>query len=645
MAKMTALSISNITFSDNLWKKRQQLIRESVIPYQWDTLNDNVPGVEPSHTLENFRIAAGLSNATYYGMVFQDSDLYKWLETVGYSLSMHRTEELEKKADEAIDLVAAAQEESGYIHTYHQCVRPDKKWTNLRDDHELYCAGHLMEAAVAYFDATGKTVLLNVACRFADLISDLFGPGENQMKGYPGHPEIELALLKLYKATDNIKYLNSSKFFIGERGNEPHYFEWEAAKRSDNKGTPPSYCQSHLPIREQSSIEGHAVRAVYLYTAVAELAAETGDPELVEASERVWRNMTDKRMYVTGGIGSSHYHESFSFDYDLPSDRAYTETCASVGLVFWADRMLKLTEDASYADVMERTIYNGLLSGMSLDGTKYFYVNPLEVWPEAVKTRNDLSDTELERQGWFVCACCPPNIARFISSFGDYVYAWKEDRKELQVNLYAAGDAVFSTDTENIRVRQTTEYPWGEHVSFTIDSDKGGVELTLALRVPGWCRNPELKVNGKTVDLEDVTENGYAKVHRYWQKADDVTLFLPMEVEWIRADTRVRENIGKTALQRGPMVYCLEEHDNGSELQEILVSDESPCDVTFEEGDLGGVNVITGRGYRETLHGDALYTTRRPHREPVTFKAVPYFSWANRTPGEMRVWLREAKDD
>ncbi|MGY4690735.1 glycoside hydrolase family 127 protein [Salibacterium sp. K-3] len=641
---MTALSISNITFSDNLWKKRQQLIRESVIPYQWDTLNDNVPGVEPSHTLENFRIAAGLSDKTYYGMVFQDSDLYKWLETVGYSLSLQRVEELERKADEAIDLIAAAQEENGYIHTYHQCVKPDKKWTNLRDDHELYCAGHLIEAAAAYFNATGKTVLLNVACRFADLISDIFGPDPHQVRGYPGHPEIELALLKLYNITDNHKYLNISKFFINERGKQPHYFEWEAEQRKDTKGTPPSYSQAHLPVREQTSIEGHAVRAVYLYTAVAEMAAETGDSDLAEASERVWRNMTDKRMYVTGGIGSSHYHEAFSFDYDLPNDRAYTETCASVGLVFWADRMLKLTEDASYADVMEKTMYNGLLSGMSLDGTKYFYVNPVEVWPEAAAKRNDLSDTEVQRQGWFVCACCPPNIARFISSFGDYVYAWKEAKKELQVNLFAAGEAEYRVDDQNIRVKQTTEYPWEENVSFTIDSDKGGVELTLALRLPGWCRNPELKVNGESVVLQDITEKGYAKVNRFWRKEDEVTLILPMEVERIRADTRVRENIGKVALQRGPIVYCLEEHDNGKELQEVLISDQSPCDVTFEKDELDGVTVITGEAYREKLHGDELYTTRQPEKEAITFKAVPYFSWANRTPGEMKVWLREAKD-
>ncbi|MFZ4453186.1 glycoside hydrolase family 127 protein [Salibacterium aidingense] len=642
MTQMTALPLSNIQLKDQFWKKRQELVRDSVIPYQWNTLNDNIPGVEPSHTLENFRVAAGLSNHSYYGMVFQDSDLYKWLETASYSLSITREEGLEQKTDEAVAVIEAAQEADGYLHTYHQCVHPDRKWTNLRDDHELYCAGHLIEAAVGYFEATGKNQLLKVACRLVDLIAEVFGPEKEKRRGYPGHPEIELALLKLYKTTENKKYLNLCKFFVNERGREPHYFEWEAEEREEKKRKEHSYSQSHLPIREQTSIEGHAVRAVYLYSAAAELAAECKDEELAAACKRLWENMVLKRMYITGGIGSSHYHESFTFDYDLPNDRAYTETCASVGLVFWAWRMIMIDADSSYADAMERTIYNGLISGMSLDGTKYFYVNPLEVWPEAVQKRNDLSDTEVTRQGWFVCACCPPNIARFLSSFGQYMFTLNEKAKELYVHLYAGSETNLTINNQPITLTQTTDYPWKDTVSFKIDSEKEGVEWTLALRLPGWCQDPNIQINGEVVILKEVTEKGYAKLKRAWHTGDEIVLTLPMKLHFLRADTRLRENTGKVALQRGPIVYCVEEADNGRNLQEILVSDETSLQAEYEEL-LDGMVILHGRAYRETMPlSSELYTTRKPEQVTVDLKAIPYYAWANREPGEMRIWLREA---
>jgi Uncharacterized protein conserved in bacteria len=379
LIKSKPVSLKNVKIDDNFWSEYQKLVKEVVIPYQWEALNDNVPDADPSYAIKNFRIAAGEEQGEFGGMVFQDSDVAKWLEAVAYSLTINPDPELEALADKTIDLIAKAQQPDGYLNTYFTIKSPDKKWTNLQECHELYCAGHMMEAAAAYYHATGKKKLLDVMCRFADHIAAVFGVEPGKLKGYDGHQEIELALVKLYKATGNEKYLKLSKYFIDERGQEPYFFEEEWRKRnkisfwSNSVSEKPneSYHQSHKPVREQSEAVGHAVREVYMCTGMADIAAETGDKELFEACKRLWDNIVNRQMYITGGIGSTNHGEAFSFDYDLPNDTIYAETCASVGLIFFAHRMLQIEAKGNYADVMERALYNTVISGMAKDGRHF----------------------------------------------------------------------------------------------------------------------------------------------------------------------------------------------------------------------------------------------------------------------------------
>ena len=417
------------------WRSRQELVRTEAIPYQWEALNDAIPDVEPSHAIQNLRVAAGDATGTHRGFVFQDSDVAKWLEAVGHILQQGRDPALETKADSVIELLERVQQADGYLNSYYQVNKPDERWSNLRDDHELYCAGHLIEAAVAYSNATGKDAILRVARRLADHLWDRFGPAPEKIPGYSGHPEIELALTKLYAATQERRYLDLARFFVDERGRQPNFFIEEAKHRNDTRPYHPEYAQNHLPVREQDTAEGHAVRAMYLFSGAADVACEFDDLSLKEALTGLWDNVTQKRMYVTGGVGSSAWGEAFTLDYDLPGDRAYAETCAAIGLVFWGQRMLRLDGDGKYADVIERALYNGVLSGMSFDAQRYFYVNPLEVWPEAAARRHDMHAVKVERQPWFGCACCPPNLSRLLASLSGYVYGMDPGGDGLFVHL------------------------------------------------------------------------------------------------------------------------------------------------------------------------------------------------------------------
>ena len=388
-----SLDLSKIKIKDPFWSKHVDLVRDVIIPYQWDAMNDRIPDAESSHCLENFRIAAGLKEGEYYGAVFQDTDVAKWLEAVGFSLAYCKDEELERTADEAIDLIAQAQQEDGYINTYFTIHTEEKRWSRLCEGHELYTAGHLMEAAAAYYQGTGKRKLLDCMCRFADLICDTFGPEEGKIHGYPGHQEVEIGLVKLYRLTGERRYLDLAKYFIDARGVGENYFLKEIGAPGYDLITPefhdydPRYSQSHLPVRQQDTAEGHAVRAVYMYCAMADLAYEYQDRELMTACERIWDNMTGKRMYITGGIGSSGILERFTTDYDLPDEYNYAETCAAIGLALFGLRMAQITGKASYIDVVERALYNNILAGIALDGRSFFYVNPLEVWPDACMNR------------------------------------------------------------------------------------------------------------------------------------------------------------------------------------------------------------------------------------------------------------------
>ncbi|AIQ46722.1 hypothetical protein R70723_13215 [Paenibacillus sp. FSL R7-0273] len=632
---------------DEFWGRYIRLVQDVVIPYQYEALHDRVPEAEPSHAIANFEIAAGRKNGEFKGWVFQDSDVAKWLEAVGYSLSIKQDPELERRADEVIELVGEAQQADGYLDTYFIIKEPGNRWTNLQDCHELYCAGHFIEAAVAYYEATGKDKLLNIVRRLVDHIADVFGPEEGKLKGYDGHQEIELALVKLYRLTGEQKYLQLSSFFIDQRGQEPNFLhqEWEDRGQvthwsGKTDKTDLAYLQAHLPVREQSVAVGHSVRAVYMYTAMADLAALTGDAGLREACERLWLNMTQKQMYITGGIGSTHHGEAFTFDYDLPNDTVYAETCASIGLIFFAKRMLELTPDAKYADVMERALYNNVLGSMAQDGKHYFYVNPLEVWPQACSCNPGKHHVKAERQGWFGCACCPPNVARLLTSLNQYIYTVHGDT--LYTNLYIGSESVFTLGGQEVTVSQQNNYPWEGKVQFKV-VPAAAAEFGLAVRIPVWSTGAVLTVNGEAVDIASVLEQGYAVIRRTWNAGDVIELSLPMTAGRVYAHPQLRADAGQTAIQRGPLVYCLEEADNGATLSSISLDDAGAFTESFDKSLLGGAVVVKTDGFRvdEAGWNGGLYGSTKAGVKPVEVTAIPYYMWGNRGSGEMKVWVRD----
>ncbi len=564
--------------------------------------------------------------------VFWDSDVAKWMEAAAYSLTTHPDQQMEARLESVIDMIAQAQQPDGYLNTHFTVVQPDKRFVNLRDWHELYCAGHLIEAAVAYFHATGKKKFLNVVCRYADHIDSVFGTQPGKKRGYDGHEEIELALVKLYHAAGEQRYLQLAKYFVNERGRQPHYFDLEAKARGENPASywakTHEYTQSHIPVREQTVPGGHAVRGMYLYSAMADLAAEFNDHELLTACRSIWKHLVEKRLYVTGGIGSSRANEGYTSDYDLPNETAYAETCAAIGLILCTHRLLQIEPDGVYAEVLERALYNGALSGVSLPGDRFFYENPLE------------SRGNHHRWEWHECSCCPPNIARLLASLGQYIYSHHEN--ELYVHLYVGGSVAFDVDGKAIKLTQQTEYPWDGKIHLQIDT-VAPIAFTLALRIPGWCRAPEISINGENVLISSVLQKGYAKLQRVWQAGDLIELDLPMQVERVQAHPNVRANCGRVALQRGPLVYCLEEIDNGKNLNDLVLPCEENLDVQFEKNLLGGIAVITGNAKRRALDEweSTLYKTDVSKREDNALKAIPYFAWDNREPGEMLVWMRE----
>jgi DUF1680 family protein len=642
----TTIPLKDVSIKDSFWSKYIQLIREVALPYQWDVLNDRVPDAEPSHAVQNFRIAAGLAQGKFYGFPFQDTDVAKWIETVSYALITTSDPELERIVDEVVELIGKAQHADGYLNTYYTLKEPGRRWTNLREGHELYTAGHFIEAAVAYYQATVKRKLLDILCRFVDHIDATFGPEPEKLHGYPGHQEIELALVKLYQATGEPRYLKLSQYFLNERGQEPYYFDIEAEKRGHTSIFPGfnqlgrSYAQTHLPIRQQMTVEGHAVRAMYMCSGMADVARETGDVELFAACQRLWQNLTLRRMYITGGIGSTSIGEAMTFDYDLPNDTMYTETCASVGLMMFAHRMLKLETDRQYADVMEQVLYNILLSAMSLDGTRYFYVNPLEVWPEASENSPIKKHVKPVRQKWYACACCPPNLARLLTSLGQYIYTLQAE--SLFVHLYIGGEATVNLGGQSIQITQQTNYPWDGKVTISLGMEQD-THVILGLRIPGWCREADLRINGAGMELnEHVIKKGYATIERTWQNGDRIELDFPMPVAMMQAHPQVRANAGKVAITRGPLVFCLEEIDNGSNLSAIVLPQDAKLTTAADAQLLGGTVVITGEAMRvdESDWDDVLYRSADTKLKPVTITAIPYGLWGNRTPGEMTVWLR-----
>jgi DUF1680 family protein len=626
------LPLTSVTIADHFWSPRIRGVREQTLPYQYAQCRD-------TGRLDALRLTwqPGQQPVPH---IFWESDLAKWIEAASYSLATDPDPELSARVDEVIELLAAAQLPDGYLNVYFTVVEPGRRWTDLRDAHELYCAGHLIEAGVAHAQATGKHTLLDVVRRYADHIESVFGPQPGKRRGYCGHPEIELALVKLYRATGSERYLRLAEFFVDERGTKPYYFDKEAARR----GTPgyfgthfatrdaePAYYreynQSHLPVRGQPTVVGHAVRAMYLYSAMADLAAETGDEGLAAAGLRLWQHLRTTRLYLTGGIGSSARNEGFTGDHDLPNETAYAETCAAIGLVFWAHRMALSYRDSRFTDVLEQALYNGVLSGISLDGTHFFYQNPLA------------SPGGVARQEWFGVSCCPPNIARLLTSLRRYAYA--QNDQELVVHLFVAGSAQFDVDGSAVRIEQQTDYPSDGAVRLTVRVGRP-VPFALAVRLPGWCREPALRVNGVGVDVAAVTDRGYARVERTWRDGDRVELDLPMPVERRYAHPAVDADLGRVALTRGPLVYCVEGVDNTAPLDALALPRQAPLAVG-EVADLPGVVALRGTAQRPAEAGwdGALYRREPPEYEDAALVAVPYFAWANRGAGPMRVWLRE----
>lgn len=628
------VALRDVQVADGFFSRYADLVREEVIPYQWEALNDRIPGAEKSGCLRNFRIAAGQEAGEFTGMVFQDSDIGKWLEAVAYSLTTHPDAALERTADEVIELLEAAQREDGYLDTYFIVKDPKNRWKCLRDCHELYCAGHLLEGAVAYWQATGKDRFLNVMRRYVDYIATVFGRGEGQMRGYPGHEEIELALCKLYDVTGEKKYLDLAAYFIDERGRDPKYFLEELKTRGDafhwegNDAQGMDYFQAHAPVREQTEAVGHAVRAVYLYSGMADVAMRTGDEGLLEACRRLYRNIADKRLYVIGAIGSTYIGEAFTFDYDLPNDTAYAETCASVGLIFFMKRMLEADGAAEYGDMMERALYNTVLAGMAMDGKSFFYVNPLEVFPEADEKDPSKRHVKTVRQKWFACACCPPNVARLLADLGSYIYRRKGSA--VTADLFIGSRLALPGGAELI---QTSEVPFGGKVTFTLRGAAQG--FSLRVRCPEWAE-------GVTCTAPCRKENGYIAIQKDWQDGDSVTLVFGMEPRRIYANPLVRQDAGKVCLMRGPLVYCLEEADNGANLHLLRLPEGEPVEAVRGEGALFGMTLLRARGRRLVPRGSKLYAPDRQGREEETrLTFVPYFAWGNRDKGEMAVYVRE----
>ncbi len=636
------MELTKVTIKDAFWTTMQQLVTDVVIPFQERVLNDEVEGVEKSHAIDNFRIAAGLKEGEFYGMVFQDSDVAKWLEGVAYALVIKPDAQLEARADAMIEIVAAAQQEDGYLNTYFTIKEPEHRWQNLLECHELYCAGHMMEAAVAYYEATGKDRLLQVMERMAEHIIARFGEEEGKVAGIPGHQEIEIGLMRMYHATGKEAYKKMARYFLEERGKNPAFFEEEAAKRDwKHFGMIPEdtkYNQSHARVYEQEEAVGHSVRAVYMYTAMADLADADKDKALYDACKRLWDNMIQKKMYITGGIGATHIGESFSVAYELPNDTVYAETCASIGLVFFAKQLLKTEKKGVYADVMERALYNGIISGMQRDGKRFFYVNPLEVNPGTSGVAAGYEHVVPERPGWYTCACCPPNLVRMVTSLGKYI--WDETEDTIWSHLFIGSEASFAMADVSMESR----YPWEGKVCYHVAAKRTDA-FTLAIHIPSYIKLSELRaeLNGTPLEIKDLIKDGYLCLKRNWGSSDIVTLSFEMPVRKVYANANVRENIGCVALMRGPLVYCFEGVDNGAQLQALYVKRELNAQIHKEtEGVLAQMICLDVAGKRMHYMGEeALYAENPPSFEPVTLHAIPYFAWGNRGLNQMRVWMHE----
>ena len=628
--RRSSLELTDVVIDDAFWAPRRQTVRERTLPHQEHHLRTG--GQFEALTLQ---WKPGDPKEPH---PFWESDVAKWIEASSYALATNPDPVLDASLDEAIALLAGAQQPDGYLDTYFLLARPGEEFTDLMDAHELYVAGHLIEAGVAHYQATGKTSLLDIVVRLADLIDRETGPGGRIEGGYDGHEEIELALVKLASVTAERRYLELAVRLLENRGQEPYYFDAESARRGHDGWAAQwfpdrharheryrEYSQTHKPVKEQREVVGHSVRAMYLYSAMADVAAEVGDDELRAACEALWQDLVTHKMYITGGIGSDHTIEGFGPAYDLPDVGSYAETCASIGLVFWAHRMMLLTGEARYIDVLERALYNGVISGASLEGTKFFYGNPIG------------SDGDKVREDWFGVACCPPNYARLMTSLGHYVYV--VDGEGLYINLYASGSAQFEADGRAFVVTQASNYPWNGRIVVRVDPVEAGSRMALRLRVPEWAGGSSLTVNGTEQDFQIV--DGYVTLDQAWHEGDTVELNLPIESRRIYPNSRIVATRGRVAFERGPLVYAFEEIDAGAPVRDIEVAHDSAPAVEDDPA-LGVTRIVLDGIVR--MPQEELYSTEPPSTVSTSLSAVPYYAWGNRGPGGMRVWVPETCD-
>ena len=631
MRKYTPVNFTDVRLTGKFWSERLDTVLAHTVPSQYRQL-------EAHNMLEALKLPKPTPELTvprnehgFTPQIFWDSDIGKWIEASSYALHHRRDAEIEKKIDAIVDDLEKGQQPDGYMNFWYMAREPENRWTNLRDNHEMYNAGHLLEGAIAYFRATGRRKFLDVMERYMDHIAETFGTGPGQKRGYPGHQEIELALIKLYQLTGDRKRLDLAAYFINERGREPHYFTEEARKREgDNfvQGTQ-EYNQSHKPVREQDKVVGHAVRAFYMYTAMADLAAELDDAELKAACEMLWKDVTETRMYITGGFGPSASNEGFTKDYDLPNPTAYAETCASVAMIFWAQRMLNIDLEGEYGDILEQALYNNAMSGLSRGGEHYFYDNPLE------------SDGSHQRWEWHACPCCTMNVARLTASIAGYFYSVSDDA--LIVHLYGGTEAKLKVAGTQVNIAETSNYPWSGVISLRIDPAQAA-EFGLKLRIPSWAQNVTASVNGQRFDVSEHVDRGYLEIRRMWERGDQVQLDLPMPAERVYAHPQVQDDFGKVALRRGPLVYCIEQADNADlDIPMAKLPRTSRLEIVSRPDLFDGIVTIQADGV-EVQQDDwkgVLYRTKPPVEAPAALTAIPYYLWANRGPNRMSVWIRE----
>ncbi|WP_027040361.1 glycoside hydrolase family 127 protein [Mesorhizobium ciceri] len=612
------------------WRERLETVLTRTIPSQHVQLGKH--GILQSLTLPN-RPPSFRDNGHDFVQLFWDSDVGKWIEAASYALSHRSDADMVARIEKIVDDLEKAQAPDGYLNCWYLQRDPDKRWTNLRDNHELYNLGHLLEGGIAYFVATGQRRLLCILERYVDHVRKTFGPNPGQKRGYCGHQEIELALVKLYRLTGERKHLDLAAYFINERGRQPHYFDQEAVARGESPQDfwveRFEYSQSHKPVREQTIVVGHAVRAMYMFSAMADLAAELNDDSLKKACELLWADVMSSKIYITSGLGPAGGNEGFTEAHDLPNDTAYAETCASVALIFWAHRMLHFDLDGRYADVMERALFNGALTGLSRDGRHYFYTNPLD------------SDGRHSRWAWHTCPCCTMNLSRLIASVGGYFVSASEDA--IAFHLYGGISTNIQLAGANVFLRETSAYPLFGSIRIEVSPD-APAEFTVKLRIPGWAHEAKASVGEHVIDVTACTRNGYLSISRLWSPGDMIALELPMSPERIYAHPLVKQDIGRVALKRGPLVYCVEEVDNpGARVQQLKLPREAKIE-TVERGDLfDGVVTLTTSAQRveDQAWGDGLYRSAPPIASDCQLTALPYYLWNNRAKGSMQVWLLE----